>query len=69
MLAAKIFQMMMIFIVDFHLKTQQLNIINVFLNAFNDEAIYCHMSNKYKKLKKVFKIIRALYDQKKLFLL
>jgi hypothetical protein len=68
-LAAKIFRMMMIFVVDFHLKTRQLNVINVFLNAFNDEAMYCHMSNEYKKSEKVFKIIRALYDQRKSSLL
>ncbi len=68
-LVAKIFRMMMILVVDFHLKTRQLNVINVFLNAFNDEAMYCHMSNEYKKSEKVFKIIKTLYDQRKSFLL
>ncbi len=66
-LIAKIFQMMIIFVVDFDLKTRQLNVINVFLNAFNDEAMYCHISNKYKKFEKMFKIIRTLYDKKKRF--
>ncbi len=45
--ALKIFRMMMIFVVDFHLKIKQLNVVNVFLNVFNDEKIYCHMSNEY----------------------
>jgi hypothetical protein len=46
--ASKIFRMMMIFVVDFHLSIKQLNVVNVFLNVFNDEKIYCHMSNEYK---------------------
>jgi hypothetical protein len=48
-LASKIFRMTMILVVDFHLKIRQLNVVNVFLNVFNDEKIYCHMSNKYKQ--------------------
>ncbi len=67
--ASKIFRMMMIFIVDFHLKIKQLNVVNVFLNIFNDEKIYYHMSNEYKQFKKILKLFRALYDQKKSFLL
>jgi hypothetical protein len=67
--AAKMFSVIMTFVVDFNLKIRQLNVVNVFLNAFNDEAIYCHMSNEYKKFKKIFKIIRVLYDQRKSFLL
>jgi hypothetical protein len=67
--ALKIFRMMMTLIVDFHLKIRQLNVVNVFLNVFNDEKIYCHMSNEYKQLKKILKLLRALYDQKKSFLL
>jgi hypothetical protein len=68
-LASKIFRMMMTFVVDFHLKIKQLNVVNVFLNVFNDEKIYCHMSNEYKQFKKIFKLFRALYDQRKSFLL
>ncbi len=68
-LASKIFRMMMIFVVDFHLKIKQLNAVNVFLNVFNDEKIYCHMSNEYKNLKKILKLLRALYDQRKSSLL
>jgi hypothetical protein len=67
--ASKIFRMMMIFVVDFHLKIRQLNVVNVFLNVFNDEKIYCHMLNEYKNLKKILKLLRALYEQKKSFLL
>jgi hypothetical protein len=68
-LASKIFRMMMTLIVDFHLKIKQLNTVNVFLNVFNDEKIYCHMSNEYKNLKKILKLLRALYEQRKSSLL
>jgi hypothetical protein len=67
--ALKIFRMMMTFVVDFHLKIKQLNAVNVFLNVFNDEKIYCHMSNEYKQFKKILKLLRALYDQRKSSLL
>jgi hypothetical protein len=39
---------MMTFVINFHLKIKQLNVVNVFLNVFNDEKIYCHMLNEYK---------------------
>jgi hypothetical protein len=39
------------------------------LNVFKDEKIYCHMSNEYKNFKKILKLLRALYDQRKLSLL
>ncbi len=68
-LASKIFRMMMTLIADFHFKIKQLNAVNVFLNVFNDEKIYCHMSNEYKQFKKVLKLLRALYDQRKSLLL
>ncbi len=67
--ASKIFRMMMTFVTDFHLKIRQLNVVNVFLNVFNDEKIYCHMSNEYKQFKKILKLFRTLYDQKKSLLL
>jgi hypothetical protein len=67
--ASKIFRMMMTFVVDFHFKIRQLNAVNVFLNVFNDEKIYCHMSNEYKQFKKILKLLRALYDQRKSSLL
>jgi hypothetical protein len=67
--ALKIFRMIMTLIVDFHLKIKQLNVVNVFLNVFNDEKIYCHMSNEYKNFKKILKLLRTLYDQKKSSLL
>jgi hypothetical protein len=68
-LALMIFCMMMTFVVDFYLKIKELNVVNVFLNVFNDERIYCHMSNEYKQLKKILKLLRALYDQRKSLLL
>ncbi len=67
--ASKIFRIIMTLIVDFHLKIKQLNVVNVFLNVFNDEKIYCHMSNKYKQFKKILKLRRALCDQRKSSLL
>jgi hypothetical protein len=67
--ASKIFRIMMIFVADFHFKIKQLNAVNVFLNVFNDEKIYYHMSNEYKQFKKILKLLWALYDQKKSFLL
>ncbi len=67
--ALKIFRMMMTLVVDFHLKIKQLNAVNVFFNVFNDEKIYCHMSNEYKNFKKILKLLRALYEQRKSFLL
>jgi hypothetical protein len=54
--ASKIFRMMMTFVADFHFKIRQLNVVNVFLNVFKDEKIYCHMSNEYKQLKKILKL-------------
>ncbi len=68
-LASKIFRMMMTFVADFHFKIKQLDAVNVFLNVFNDEKIYCHMSNEYKQFKKILKLLRALYDQRKSLLL
>jgi hypothetical protein len=68
-LASKIFRIMMTLIADFHLKIRQLNAVNVFLNVFNDEKIYCHISNEYKNFKKILKLLRTLYDQRKSSLL
>jgi hypothetical protein len=67
--ALKIFRIMMTFVVDFHFKIKQLNAVNVFLNVFYDEKIYCYMSKKYKQFIKILKLLRALYDQRKSFLL
>jgi hypothetical protein len=63
--ALKIFRIMMTLIADFDFKIRQLNVVNVFLNVFNDDKIYCHMSNEYKQFKKILKLLRALYDQRK----
>ncbi len=55
----------MTLVAAFDLKTRQLNAINAFLNAHNDELIYCQMSDDYRLNEKVIKIIRALYEQKR----
>jgi hypothetical protein len=68
-LAAKVFRVLMTLVAAFNLKTRQWNVINVFLNAKNDETVYCQMSDDYRLDEKVFKVIKALYDQKKSFLL
>jgi hypothetical protein len=47
----------MTLVAAFNLKTRQLNAINAFLNAHNDELIYCQMSDDYRLDEKVIKII------------
>jgi hypothetical protein len=39
------------------------------LNVFNNEKIYYYMLNEYKQFKKILKLLRALYDQRKSLLL
>jgi hypothetical protein len=68
-LASKMFRILMILVAAFNLKTRQLNAINAFLNAHNDELIYCQMPDDYRLDEKVIKIIRALYEQRKSLLL
>ncbi len=59
-LISKVFRILMILIAAFNLKTRQLNAINAFLNAHNDELIYCQMSDDYRLDEKVIKIIHAV---------
>jgi hypothetical protein len=68
-LILKVFRILMTLITAFNLKTRQLNAINVFWNAHNDELIYCQMFDDYRLNKKIIKIIRALYKQRKSLLL
>jgi hypothetical protein len=68
-LTSKIFRMLMILVIAFHLKTRQLNVVNAFLNAHNDELVYCQMFDDYRLQSKCYRIIRALYDQRKSSLL
>jgi hypothetical protein len=68
-LTSKGFRMLMIMMIVYRLKTRQLNAVNAFLNAINDETVYCYMSNEYKQSEKVFKVVRALYEQRKSSLL
>ena len=68
-LAFKIFRSLMTFVAAFGFETRQLNAINVFLNASNDEKIYCFLSDDYRQSKKIMKMFRVLYDQRKFPLL
>jgi hypothetical protein len=68
-LAVKIFRVLMILVTAYDLKTRQLDAINAFLNAHNDEFIYCQMSDDYRLDDKILRIIRALYKQRKSLLL
>jgi hypothetical protein len=68
-LTSKIFRMLMTLMIAFHLKTRQLDVVNAFLNAHNDEFIYCQMSDEYRLDDKCYRVIKALYDQRKSFLL
>ncbi len=68
-LTSKVFRMLMTLVIAFHMKTRQLNAVNAFLNAHNDELVYCQMSDDYRLDDKCYKVIRALYDQRKSFLL
>ena len=61
-LTFKIFRTLMILIIAFHLKTKQLNTINVFLNFDYNENIYCYISENYKIHNKMLKILKTLYD-------
>ena len=64
-LAFKVFRSLMAFVAAFELKTRQLNAVNAFLNAPNDEKIYCFLPDDYKQPEKIMKMLRALYDQRK----
>ncbi len=68
-LTLKIFRILMTLVIAFHLKTRQLDVVNAFLNAQNDELVYCQMSDDYRLDDKCYKVIKALYDQRKSFLL
>jgi predicted GNAT superfamily acetyltransferase len=68
-LISKVFRVLMTLVAAFNLKTRQLNAINAFLNAHNDELIYCQMSDDYRLDEKVIKVIWALYEQRKSSLL
>ncbi len=68
-LASKVFRMLMIMMTVYRLKTRQLDAVNAFLNAINDETVYCYMLDEYKQSEKVFRMIRVLYEQRKSSLL
>jgi hypothetical protein len=68
-LISKMFRLLMTLMIAFHLKTRQLNVVNAFLNAHNDESVYCQMFDDYRLDDKCYRVIKALYDQRKSFLL
>lgn len=68
-LTFKMFRILIIFMIAFNFETKQLNVVNAFLNANNNEVVYCYFSNDFKQSKKIMKMIKALYDQKKSFFL
>ncbi len=68
-LASKIFRILMIMMIVYNLKTRQLNAVNAFLNAINDDIVYCYMFDEYKQSEKVLRMIRTLYEQRKSSLL
>ncbi len=47
-LTSKVFKILMIFVTTYHLKTRQLNAVNAFLNAHNDQFVYCQMFDNYR---------------------
>ena len=55
--------------IAFDFRIYQLNAVNAFFNTQNDDSIYCFLFDDYKKSKKIMKIMRALYNQKKSSLL
>lgn len=68
-LTSKTFRMLIIMIAAYKLKTRQLNAMNAFLNVTNDEKVFCHMLDDYRLSGKIYRIIRALYEQRKSLLL
>ena len=68
-LAFKVFRTLVALMAAFSLKTRQLDAINAFLNAHNDEAVYCYMLDGYRQPKKVLKVLKTLYEQRKFPLL
>lgn len=64
-LAFKVFRSLMALVAAFNLQTHQLDAVNAFLNAKNDEPVYCFLPDGYKQPGKVMKVLRALYGQRK----
>ena len=68
-LTIKIFKFLITLTIAFDFKIHQLNAVNVFFNAQNDDLIYSFLSDDYRKSEKIMKIMRVLYDKKKSSLL
>jgi hypothetical protein len=61
-LTSKIFRVLMTLMIAFHLKTRQLDVVNAFLNAHNNEFVYCQLFNDYRLDDKCYKVIKAFVD-------
>ena len=59
-LTFKVFRTLVALMAAFKFETKQLDAVNAFLNAHNDEAVYCYFSNGYKQPKKVMKVLKVL---------
>ena len=68
-LTFKMFRTLIVLMTTFSLKTRQLNAINVFLNAHNNETIYCYMFDEYRQPKNFLKMLKNFYEQRKFSLL
>lgn len=64
-LAFKVFRVLVALSAAFSLHTRQLDALNAFLYAHNDEVIYCHMPDDYSIGGKVMKVIKALRGQRR----
>ena len=64
-LAFKVFRSLMALVAAFGLETRQLDAVNAFLNAKNDEPVYCFLPDGYRRPGKIMKVLRALYGQRK----
>jgi hypothetical protein len=65
-LSFKIHRMLMVLTAADDLKTPRLDEVNAFLNAKNDEMIFCHMLNGFRSgsPRKRYRVLKALYDQR-----
>lgn len=64
-LTFKMFRTLVALMAAFKLETRQLNAVNAFLNVHNDEIVYCYLLDDYKQPKKMMKVLKALYGQRK----
>ena len=68
-LTFKMFKILMILMIVFHLKMKQFDAINVFFNSDYNENVYCYMFENYNIYNKMLKNLKALYDMRLFFVL